>query len=134
MDLGCQVISQRLFSKRQLPKGIFPSDNFPTVQFTKRQLPKSVIAAATWHTRLFQPQHLAHQPVLAAAPGTLDCPSRSTWHNRLSQPQHLAHQPVVAPHFSLRRLRRSNQANLREVATWENTLYRIWICNPFRSF
>ena len=36
--------SQGYFPKRQLPKGIFPSDNLPNVQ--KRQLPKFVIAAA----------------------------------------------------------------------------------------
>ena len=32
--------------KRQLPKGIFLSGNFPNVQFSKGQLPKYVLAAA----------------------------------------------------------------------------------------
>ena len=38
--------SQRYFPKWHLPKGIFPSGNFLTVQFTKRQLPKSVLTTA----------------------------------------------------------------------------------------
>ena len=52
---------QKIFPMRQLPKGIFPS-----VQFPKRQLPKSVLAAG-----LAPPL-----PVLAAALGDLDDPSR----------------------------------------------------------
>ena len=35
-------VSQRLFTKRQLPKGIF----FPTVQIPMRQLSKIILAAA----------------------------------------------------------------------------------------
>ena len=51
--LNPQVIEQPQFSNRRyankyafLPKGIFPSSHFPTVQFLKQQLPKSVLAAA----------------------------------------------------------------------------------------
>ena len=40
------LISQRIFPKWQLPKGIFHSGNFPNVKFPKRQLPKSNLAKA----------------------------------------------------------------------------------------
>ena len=58
------MISQNLLPKRQLTKGIFPSGNFPDVQFLKRQLPKSVLAAALLS-------------VLDAALSTLVCSSRT---------------------------------------------------------
>ena len=37
---------QRPFPKRQLPKDIFPSCNFPNVHIPERQLPKYVLDAA----------------------------------------------------------------------------------------
>ena len=49
------------FPKRQLPKGIFPSDNFLNVQFPKRELPKSVPAAAIYP--LAHPARSARHPL-----------------------------------------------------------------------
>ena len=37
-------LSQRIYPKSQLPKGIFPSCNLPNVQIPQRQLPKSALA------------------------------------------------------------------------------------------
>ena len=42
----------KAFPNRQLPKGIFPSGNFPNVQFFNWLLPKSVLAAALGHPPL----------------------------------------------------------------------------------
>ena len=58
----------KTFPKRQLPKGIFPSGNFLTVQLPKRQLPKSVLATT-----------LGPRPVLDAALSPLTLPSRRAW-------------------------------------------------------
>ena len=44
--LRFQVLSQKIFSKWQLLKGIFPSGNCPNMQIPKWQLSKSVPAAA----------------------------------------------------------------------------------------
>ena len=95
--------SQRHFPKRQIPKGIFLSGNFPNVQFPKRQIPKSVLAAV-----------LVLYHVLVAALGPLSHTTRS------------ARPPYPPLHCSLRRFRGPNltlgKLHIWEVATWEVSL------------
>ena len=63
------------FHKWQLPKGIFPSGNFPNVKFTKRQLPKSVLATALSSHPVLAAL-LGPWPILAAALGSHCSPRR----------------------------------------------------------
>ena len=73
--IQCQLLSQMHFPKRQLPRGIFPNDNFrsgnfPPEQFSKQQLPKSCLAtvlsplatALSAHCSLSAPQKALPNP------------------------------------------------------------------------
>ena len=89
---------QRIVSKWQLPKGIFPIGNFPNVKFPKQQLPKSV------------------QAVAIGVLGPLAYPSRSAWPpsvRRLRGPN------LTIGKFPLVKLQ------IWEVSTWEIVAWEV---------
>ena len=71
---GCYVLSQWIFPKCELTKGISPSANFLTVQLPKRQLPKSVLAAALGPS-IISPQRSAPSPSCRSAQPPLQPPA-----------------------------------------------------------
>ena len=95
----------KAFSERQLPKGIFPSGNFPNVIFPKWQLPMSLSQPQIQASSLFQLHIWALQLILAA---------------------------VLGPHCSLRRLRRPNltfrKLSLGKLQIWEVSTWEIVTC------